>query len=212
MMLELDHNPGPHVFISYSREDVGVARDLHERISALGHAPWMDLFDVPAGARWPDEIDRALRSAGVIVGLLSPASLRSENVKNEWDWAIANDRWLILLLIEACEIPFHYVSRNHIDFTADQGSALAELARALDFVTDPRRSSSCAQGSGPAARGRRAPLSLSLGPTPVLVGREGELTQLRQIVRAAVDGQAGLVLLAGEAGIGKHGVQLLTDR
>ena len=203
MMLELDHNPGPHVFISYSREDVGVARDLHERISALGHTPWMDLFDVPAGARWPDEIDQALRSARVIVGLLSPASLRSENVKNEWDWAIANSRRLILLLIEPCQIPFHYVSRNHIDFTADQGSALAELARALDSVPDPRRSSSSAQGSGPVARGRRASPSLSLGPTPVLVGREGELTYLRQIMQAAFDGEGGLFLLAGEAGIGK---------
>ena len=34
---------------------------------------------------------------------------------NEWDWAIANSRRLILLLIEPCEIPFHYVSRNYID-------------------------------------------------------------------------------------------------
>lgn len=42
---------GQQIFISYSREDVAFARDLRERLIALGHQPWMDLFDIPAGAR-----------------------------------------------------------------------------------------------------------------------------------------------------------------
>ena len=123
---------GQNVFISYARDDVAFARDLRERLLAFGHEPWMDLFDIPAGARWPDEIDRALRSADVVVGVMTPSSLDSTNVKNEWDWVIANNRRLILLMAESCEVPFHYVSINYLDFRADQAHGFTALAKALD--------------------------------------------------------------------------------
>ncbi|HUG13596.1 MAG TPA: AAA family ATPase, partial [Thermomicrobiales bacterium] len=192
---------GP-VFISYARDNVGFARDLRERLLALGRRPWMDIFDISPGARWPTEIDRALRGAGVVVGLMSPAALASENVMNEWDWAIANERRLILLLIEPCEIPFHYVSRSYLDFTIDQEPAFDTLLRALDIPPSD-------DGAPPAdvLAATDFPALVTTGlitrRAVTMVGRDAELDQLRGCLRAALASEGSLVLLGGEAGIGK---------
>ena len=188
---------GQQIFISYARDDVAFARDLRERLVALGHAPWMDLFDIPAGARWPDEIDSALRSANAIIGVMSPASVASENVKNEWDWAIANSRRLILLLIEPCEIPFHYVSRNYIDLTSDQAAGLAALASAIEASDAPT--------PAPAVTPPEPdpPPQIAPEPGPLIVGRQRELSQLREALDKSLRGHGQLVLVGGEAGIGK---------
>ena len=188
---------GQSIFISYARDDVAFARDLRERLLALGHAPWMDLFDIPAGVRWPDEIDRALRSADAIIGVMSPASMASENVKNEWDWAIANSRRLILLLTEPCEIPFHYVSRNYIDLTSDQAGGLAALASAIESQ-DPPAPTTEATPPEPDPPPQAEP-----EPGPLIVGRQRELGQLREALDKSLRGNGQLVLVGGEAGIGK---------
>jgi DNA-binding CsgD family transcriptional regulator/tetratricopeptide (TPR) repeat protein len=162
----------------------------------------MDIFDIPPGARWPTEIDRSLRDSSVIVGLLSPAALSSENVLNEWDWAIANGRRLILLLIEKCEIPFHYVSRSYLDFTDGQPKAFDTLLQALVRTlpdTQPVISDRAAGDDLPA-------FSVTTTLTrwaATMVGRDDELGQLRGYMQRALDSEGSLVLLGGEAGIGK---------
>ena len=213
---------GQNIFISYARDDVAFARDLRERLLALGHGPWMDLFDIPAGARWPSEIDRALKSSDIIIGLMSPAAVASENVMNEWDWAIANDRRLVLLLIEICEIPFHYVSRNYIDFVPGREAGYAQLEQALggidpqlagqpraEVVEIPVREASEAPpessvSPAPSMGGSRLRRALTRRrPAPRLVGREAEQRRLQIALSDAQNSEGGLILLGGEAGIGK---------
>ncbi|HUG15233.1 MAG TPA: AAA family ATPase [Thermomicrobiales bacterium] len=206
---------GPQsIFLSYSREDVAFARELREWLLSQGQQPWMDLFDIPAGARWPDEIDRALRASDAVIGLMSPSGVASENVKNEWDWAIANNRRLILLLIEPCEAPFHYVSRNYIDFTAEREAGFASLLRALqepgkaEVDVTPHAAGPPAHPARPPSAGverdsrlRRALSRRRAEPDPV--GREQEQHELRGQLEKAMAGDGGLLLLGGEAGIGK---------
>jgi hypothetical protein len=126
------------VFISYHRTDLAVAEQVRAHLVKNGVKTWMDHYDIPAGAYWPDEIDQGLNQSHLVVGLLSPDSVTSRNVKNEWDWALQNDKQLILLMTRPCVIPHRYVSINFIDATAaDLSAALDELMRVPELQPRP---------------------------------------------------------------------------
>ena len=123
------------MFISYDRNDQAVAEQVRARLVAAGVKTWMDRYNIPAGAYWPDEIDVGLDQSTMVVGILSPDAVTSRNVKNEWDWAIQNEKPLVLLRIRPGVIPHRYVSINFIDATKNGlESALDELVR----VSGPR--------------------------------------------------------------------------
>ncbi|MDQ2681940.1 MAG: alpha/beta fold hydrolase, partial [Chloroflexota bacterium] len=121
---------GPTVFISYHRSDVAIAEKVRALLIANRTSTWMDEFDIPAGAYWPDEIDRGLARSSFVIGILSPEAVESRNVKNEWDWALHNGKHLILLMARPCVVPHRYVSINFIDATGpDLQPALDALLR-----------------------------------------------------------------------------------
>jgi hypothetical protein len=125
------------VFISYKREDQAFAETLRERLIAWGYTAWMDKYNTPAGAYWPDEINRGLNASQVVIGVLSPRAVASRNVKNEWDWSIVNGKRLLLLMIDPCVVPMNYVSINYIDCVNDQAAGLVRLQAALTSPTPP---------------------------------------------------------------------------
>ncbi len=73
----------PRVFISYQRADEAFARQVREHLAVNGVRTWMDQYDIPVGAYWPDEIDKGLADSTVVLGIISPDSVESRNVKNE---------------------------------------------------------------------------------------------------------------------------------
>jgi pimeloyl-ACP methyl ester carboxylesterase len=120
------------IFISYQRTDSEFARQVRQHLVAAGMRAWMDQFDIPVGAYWPDAIDAALTSADIVVGILTPDAVASRNVKNEWDWAIQNDKKLLLLQIKPTAIPHRYVSINFIDASGlDPAPAFTALLNAV---------------------------------------------------------------------------------
>jgi tetratricopeptide (TPR) repeat protein len=129
---ELPVRQEPQVFISYQRSDEQFARRVREHLASCGLTTWMDQFDIPVGAYWPDEIDKGLSGSDIVVGVLSPDAVASRNVKNEWDWAIANTKRLVLIQVTPCVLPHRYIAINFIDATgSDQAPALSALVDAL---------------------------------------------------------------------------------
>ncbi|HEX5166133.1 MAG TPA: TIR domain-containing protein [Thermomicrobiales bacterium] len=197
----------PQVFISYQRADEGFARQVRTHLAAHGVRTWMDQYDIPVGAYWPDEIDKGLSSSDIVVGVLSPDSVESRNVKNEWDWAIQHDKRLVLLQVRPCDIPHRYISINFIDSTGpDQAPAFGALLQSLGVsaaLVDPPDSSAGAgdapipsrHGVGRGVRRSRA--------EPFVVGREREQELLTRQIEMLLAGQGSIVLVGGEAGIGK---------
>lgn len=61
----------PTVFISYGREDVAAARQLHADLVAAGVHPWMDELNLLPGQRWREAIKSAIEQSRFFIALLS---------------------------------------------------------------------------------------------------------------------------------------------
>jgi hypothetical protein len=193
------------VFISYQRTDEAFARRVHEHLVGAGVRTWMDQYDIPVGAYWPDEIDRGLAASDIVVGILSPDAVESRNVKNEWDWALQRDKRLLLLMTRLTEIPHRYVSINYIDATtADQAGALDALLHTLGVETQAAPVAAAPATAAPLPiRHAVRRVTRRFPSAPALAGREREQTQLTALLDRMTTGDGALVLLGGEAGIGK---------
>ena len=86
MSPEMSHR----TFISYSRKDKDFALELAKNLRATGFDIWLDLLDIPTGARWDDEVEAALKDCGAFLVIITPASSASDNVKDEIGYAIDN--------------------------------------------------------------------------------------------------------------------------
>jgi hypothetical protein len=197
----------PQVFISYQRTDAGFARLVREHLAAHGVKTWMDQFDIPVGAYWPDEIDNGLTGSDVVVGILSPDAVESRNVKNEWDWALQHDKRLVLLQVGVCDVPHRYGSINFIDATqSDRTAALAALLATLGIVELSARhdqaKSPSSQMVSPIRHARRSS-QRRFAEEPLLAGRDDAKDRLNVAFDATLAGHGQLILLGGEAGIGK---------
>jgi TIR domain len=82
-----------NVFISHAPEDSQWMRELIARLSEKG----LDVWDAPSklapGDNWPLEVGKALQRANAIIVLVSPAAIRSPNVRQEIDYALSSERF-----------------------------------------------------------------------------------------------------------------------
>ena len=119
------------VFISYSRENLAFAEQLVEDLLDYDLAVWMDVRSIPHGANWDNEVQKGLDSSDLMVVLLSPASVASQNVADEWSYFLEKDKPILPLMIAPCDVPFRLSRRQRVDFTRDYRTAFQELIRAI---------------------------------------------------------------------------------
>jgi hypothetical protein len=149
------------VFISYNREDSLFAQRVRDHVRALGLETWLDVDDIPKGVYWPDAVDEGLRASDVVVGVMTPESVASRNVKNEWDWALDNDKPLLLLRLREAPVPHRYISLNYIECARDEAAGFDQLGTAL---ADPQR---------PRYRDETAPVTAPPRETPRVHSGDG---------------------------------------
>lgn len=101
------------VFLSYAREDAGIAKQVAERLREEGWSVFWDR-EIPVGQTWEDVIEVQLSHVACVVVLWSSASVRSDWVRAEA--AAAADRGVLVpALIDAASPP----ARFRIIQTAD---------------------------------------------------------------------------------------------
>lgn len=124
-------NNQPLTFLSYSRVDQDFALRLAQELRSSGVHVWLDQLDIPKGARWDDEVEKALKGCDVFMVILTPASSQSHNVKDEISYALNNQKKILPILLKKSEIPFRLHRHQYVDFTTRNFQEGVEDARQL---------------------------------------------------------------------------------
>ena len=81
----MDHG---EFFFSYSRTDAEFVLKLASDLCSAGVDLWLDQLDISPGDRWDLAVEKALEASRCIVVILSPASVDSQNVRDEVSYAL----------------------------------------------------------------------------------------------------------------------------
>ena len=159
----------PHAFFSYARSDAAFVLKVAQQLRRLGRKVWVDQLDIPKGARWDEAVEGALRASPCLMVVLSPASVKSQNVLDEVAFALDEKRPVLPILLQPVVLPFRLKRLQYIDFTGDYDAAFEQMVAALDAVVPSASALAASTGDAPAppaaAPAAAAPLSV-LAPTP----------------------------------------------
>ena len=128
----------PVAFFSYSRDDSEFALRLAADLRAAGANVWIDQLDIGPGQRWDRSVQEALENCPTILIILSPASVKSDNVLDEVSFALDKQKSLIPILHRDCDIPFRVRRFQHLDFRTDYDRMLKELQKCLHLGGVPQ--------------------------------------------------------------------------
>ncbi len=106
----------PRIFISYSRQDQEFALRMATSLRETGMDVWIDLEDIPAGMKWSSAIQEGLDSAELMIVIISPNSMSSRNVEDEWQYYLDNSKPVIPVLLQPAKIHFQLSRIQYIDF------------------------------------------------------------------------------------------------
>lgn len=122
----------PDIFISYSRKDKAFADKLAVSLQELGADVFLDVEDISAGEKWSTTIQNGLDNASVMVLVLSPDSMKSTNVEDEWQYFLDKKKPIVPVLHRSTERHFQLGRLQHVDFVAQPfGQALYYLHQEL---------------------------------------------------------------------------------
>lgn len=125
------------VFVSYDNADLAVARQVAKQLEDAGHKVWFAEDSVFPGDNWAQLVGKALDKSDAMVVLISPASMKSDWVRREIDFALSSPRYrgrLIPVIVRpTSDIPWilKRFPKVHI------GKHIAEAGRKIaDYVQD----------------------------------------------------------------------------
>jgi len=104
------------LFISYSRTDEDFARQLATSLSEMGADIWIDIEDIPAGMKWSSAIQQGLDAGDLLIVIISPDSMGSRNVEDEWQYYLDSGKPVIPVLLHPTKIHFQLSRIQYIDF------------------------------------------------------------------------------------------------
>ncbi|MBZ0306945.1 MAG: TIR domain-containing protein, partial [Anaerolineae bacterium] len=123
------------VFISYSRKDTQIADSLARDLTSVGIDVWMDRDGIEVGERWSTAVQNALETSQAMVLVLSPDSMNSTNVEDEFTYFLDNNKPIVPIMVRPTRLHFQLHRLQWVDFTGDRPEdAYERLMRALAQV------------------------------------------------------------------------------
>jgi formylglycine-generating enzyme required for sulfatase activity len=118
----------PRIFISYARKHVDFARRLATSLSNAGAIIWIDVDDIPAGMKWSTAIQQGLNLCEVMLVIITPESMVSVNVEDEWQFYFDKHKLVMPILLEPAEVHFQLNRLQYVDFyKQDYNTAFKQL-------------------------------------------------------------------------------------
>lgn len=109
----------PSIFISHSSKDKAFAKKLVQTLEEHGLDTWMDSDDIRAGIKWSSAIQEGLNQGSLMVVILSPDSMQSKNVEDEWQYYIDKHKPIVPILYKATDnIHFQLARIQYVDFVS----------------------------------------------------------------------------------------------
>ena len=88
------------VFLSYSRRDTQLVRDIFESLNARKREAWIDLHDIDYSTNFWEEICAGIDGADNFVLFVSPSSLESLFCHREIQYALKHNKRIIPFLLK----------------------------------------------------------------------------------------------------------------
>ena len=130
----MNNNP-KEVFISYSTKDSEIAFSLLEVLESYGLECWIAPRNIPKGAQWAEEIDKAIQNARVFVVIVSSQSVESKQVPKEIALAVSSCESIFPFRIDDTGLKgtFRYYLSDYqfTDATSDSKQKMIELAEII---------------------------------------------------------------------------------
>jgi hypothetical protein len=144
------------IFISYSRRDKQFATRLAQSLTNNGADVWIDMEDIPAGVKWSTAIQQGLKTCDIMLVIVSPDSMQSTNVEDEWQYYLDRGKPILPILWRPADMHFQLNRIQYIDFHKQsyevalrelvaemqrQGIDIEETVQTVPPVVQPPRSS-----------------------------------------------------------------------
>ncbi|MDR1621823.1 MAG: toll/interleukin-1 receptor domain-containing protein [Synergistaceae bacterium] len=94
---------GPFVFVSYAHDDLPIVSTVIEGIVASGYKVWYDK-NIDVSSLWSDEIANAILASKVFIVFVTKASMASQYVRSEVEFALSRKVKVIPVYIEGMDV------------------------------------------------------------------------------------------------------------
>ena len=127
------------VFVSYGREDTGVAGAVTEDLRELGHEVWFDR-ELTGGQNWWHSILQQVRECDLFILILTPSSLESQACAREWSYAASVRRRILPILcapdVKMNLLPPALSELQFVNACAQDKKAALALMKALNHLPE----------------------------------------------------------------------------
>jgi CRP-like cAMP-binding protein len=125
--------PPPKIFVSYARTDEAFVTRLANSLIKQNIDVWLDRYRIQPAKSWARQIGKALDDCQVMMLVLSPGAVASDNVEDEWNYYLDQKRPVVVVRLKACKVPYRLSKLQYIDFQGtDYDQALARVAATLN--------------------------------------------------------------------------------
>lgn len=113
------------VFVSYSHADLSLVAPVVKLLQANKSLVFQDINSIQPGKKWRNEIAKGLAESDLVIVFWCNHASHSDEVCKEWQAAIAHEKDLLPLLLDATPLPQELGDFQWIDFRSMVGATHA---------------------------------------------------------------------------------------